>query len=434
MQFTPQHNPITDRIKVITQQWLSFSENEQARICRWCVASDEVSMIEAFVKVENANEAQTEDYFIKFESPFENAADYTKVLSQRLQEEREILTNQLSPEEFAIINGTPSGIKIKNTSTSFGSQLQQLHDELITFKGLLVAVLFPDENHDPDGMVQWLRKELDKSIPEHIRFMVLDLNTRPFLEPLASEYARQMVTVIPKLDMDGAMLEIAGAGDPNDPGVRFRKLLVEMNQHANKGNLSDMERCGEAAAAIAVREGWSDLQINVYFCMAGGYVRAQLVEQAISTYEKAENIGSALWKDGNELAGRLLVITLLSKGSVYFGERDYKTAIETYQAGIEPATDLEDNLGLLELWRMTGTSHEMLDQSKGAWEAFQEALTAGSNLDPEMRSSSTLPYVGSSLLRLVDTLNMPKEENSIEQQMIELCGKDWKSKIVTTSP
>ncbi len=429
MQFSPQYNPITDRIKVITKHWTTFAKDPDARICRWKVESDEVRMIEAFIKRESANEAETDDYFLSFRPPFDHYDDYAILLNAVIQEEIEVLQKQFNEEVFKTPASNSTGFKIKNAPSYFLNQLSDLRTGFLDFPGHLVAVLLPGEIADTKGYLKWLEQVIKNEIPDNVRFLVIDLDTAPFYQALAEKYPRLIHTIEPNLDMDGAMKELASAGDPRDPGVKFRKLLVEMSQHAAKGRIKEMERTGEAAIAVATQQGWQELQTNTYFLMASGYLRTGDKEKSIATYDKAALIAATGWQDGDDLCAKLLVQILLCKGSVFFGEKDYEMAREIYTNAIAPADDVKFHMGHLEARRMIATCYDFENEKKEAWKTYMEALDIGEHIDAEFRSSSTLPYVGAALVRIADDDGKDKVVKEIEEKMEELCGADWKKKV-----
>ncbi len=427
---TSRSNPITQRLDIVTSHWLEFAANPKARVCRWVAEPDEVDMLLAFVKVENANEAQTNDLFIRFRTPFGKAETYSRSLVAELGKEWEAHQNFLpkngQPRPWSPSNhpsGTAAPQHFLNNFETFSRQFPN-------FEGLAVAVISPDENEAPDKLAAWLESALQKGIPQRLRLMLIDGSNSPAFEGIASAFPDEILSIRPNLDMPAAMRQIAATGDPKNPGVQFRKLFTELTQQAAKGNLEAMNRLGESAVSLAVREDWMYLQVATYIAMATGYIGKSQTNQALAVYDKAISAASAAWKTGDPLGAKLLAQALIGKGSILLGKKDYPAAAEIYKAAVAPASTPDDAMNLMEAWRMAGFCHLMNKELREAWDCNQHALEAGDLLDENLRPNSTLPYVGQALLRISEKLGLPEQEDeAIHRKMSASCGQDWLQKL-----
>jgi len=424
-----KNNAITQRLDKVAALWQEFAEDKEARVCRWVLEADEVDLLMAFVKVENANEAQTADLFVRFRAFFETAEDYTKDLTAELSEEWEAYQKYFSPK------GQPAAwspsTSPKTSPKSFFDNFDSFSRQFPIFNGLAVAFLSPDEYESPAAWRQWILAALAEGIPDRVRIMLIDLKAMPVLEELTAKFPQQVRSIEPKLDMPAAIRQLAATGDPKHPGVQFRKLLVELNQQAAKGNLEEMRRLGESAISIAVRENWMYLQVATYISMANGYIGKSQTEEALSAYEKARQTAHAAWQAGDPLGPKLLSQTLLCKGSLVLGKKDYESAAKIYRDAVEPAVAAEDVIGQLEAWRMAGFCLEQHGDIQPALECNQNALAAGAQLDENLRSHSTLPYVGQALLRMAEKSGDYQGGQLVRQKMTTLCGPNWERLLAT---
>lgn len=418
-----QNNAVTQRLEKVAALWQEFSSHNTCKVCRWLVEPDEEDMLMAFVKVENANEAQTNDLFVRFRASFLSPETYTQGLMKNLIAEWEAYRKYLQPK------GTPASEPPQEVHTNkpaiFLSQLDALARQFPEFKGLAVAFLSPDEVQDEALWASWLSNALSSEIPPGVRIMLLDRSKRPFFDRLAASFPELVCTIRPKLDMEAAMRELAATGDPKHPGVQYRKLFVELTQQASKGNLEEMKRLGEAAVSIAFREQWMYLQVAAYMAMANGYMGGKKEQEALEVYDKAIQIAEPAWKEGDELGGKLLAQALLCKGSVLLGNKNYAAAGKIYRGAALPAHAVKDDMLEMEAWRLSGLCDDMSGEQKEAWTCYSNALDAGAKLDEAVRPHSTLPYLGLAMLRLAEKRGSYQEEQAVRQKMTEWCGKDW---------
>lgn len=418
-----QNNAVTQRLEKVAALWQEFSCHDTYKVCRWLIEPDEEDLLMAFVKVENANEALTNDLFVRFRAPFLAPETYTQGLMNNLLSEWELYRKHMQPKGMPA-SAPPKAVHVLNPGF-FLEHFDAFARQFSEFKGLAVAFLSPDEVHDESLWEKWLYGVLDSKMPSGVRIMLLDRSKRPVFDRLTTSFPQLVCTIRPQLDMEAAMRELAATGDPKHPGVQYRKLFVELTQQASKGNLEEMKRIGEAAVCIAFREQWMYLQVAVFMAMANGYLGGKKEKEANEVYDKAIQVAEPAWKEGDALAGKLLAQTLLCKGSVYFGQKDYAAAGKLYRNATQPANSVKDDMLEMEAWRLAGLCEDMNGEQKEAWTCYSNALDAGSKLDDAVRPHSTLPYLGQAMIRLAEKRGSFQEEQTVRQKMVAWCGSDW---------
>lgn len=429
MAFSPKHNPITVRIEQLRSCYDEFLVREDVRLFRWLVEPDEVDMIQAFVQVENAEEAQTDDLFLEFRTPFTRADSFGEGLAAELEEAWAYYREALFPKQQHMMLASVNGADDAAHPRYLLSRLETFSRKFPHFEGLVVAFLAPDDIASPKKLEQWLVQALESGIPANLRLMIVDLVNSPDFEQLAAAFPQTVHTIRPNLDMPEAMRQMAGSGDPKNPGVQYRKLFMELSQHAAKGNLEEMNRVGESAVSIALREGWPQMEVLAYFAMASGYLRKKRTEQALGVFDKAKQTAQNAWNAGDPLGANLLIQALIGKGTVLFEKKEYETAAVLYREAVVPAAAANDALSLVEAWRMAGASHEMNKAWREAWDCNQNALEAGEQLDENLRPHTTLPYVGQALLRISPQLGYHEKEEAVRHKMTALCGEKWEQTL-----
>src|SRR5262245_10884875 len=87
MPDTTKPNPVTRRVERLSNQWLDFALNPQARLLCWGLASDEQRMLEAFFALElDERSAQHDDLFLPLRSAFASNQTYGRALRDELVE------------------------------------------------------------------------------------------------------------------------------------------------------------------------------------------------------------------------------------------------------------------------------------------------------------------------------------------------------------
>lgn len=418
-----RNNAVTQRLEKVAALWQDFSCHDTYKVCRWLLEPDEEDMLMAFVKVENANEAQTNDLFVRFRAPFLSPENYSQGLMNNLMAEWEAYRKYMQPKGMPATDPPKAAYAAK--PGVFIEWFDAFARQFPEFKGLAVAFLSPDEIQDEALWEKWLSSALSDEIPSGVRIMLLDLSKRPVFDRLATSFPQLVCTIRPKLDMEAAMRELAATGDPKHPGVQYRQLFVELTQQASKGNLQEMKRIGEAAVSIAFREQWMYLQVAAYMAMANGYLGSKKEKEANESYDLAIRFAEPAWKEGDDLAGKLLAQTLLCKGSVYLGQKNYPEAGKIYRNATQPANSVKDDMLEMEAWRLAGLCDDMNGEQKEAWSCYSNALDAGAKLDDAVRPHSTLPYLGQAMLRLAEKRGVYQDEQMVRTKMTEWCGADW---------
>jgi tetratricopeptide (TPR) repeat protein len=401
-------------------------EKKEIKLCRWLTEQDEIAMIHAFVTVENANEAVTPDLFIRLHTPFSPSNTYEQELITELETAWNAYQKEISPDKPV----SPLVQRKQNNSEYLVlliEALGALADQAPEFEGHFVAFIDPSNISSKSLWRQWIEKALQAGIPDRVLLMTIDPLPGALLENTAKKFPSLVYTIKPTLDMPGAMRKIAASGDPNEPGVQFRKLFVELSQHVSNGRIPQMRQTGEAALAICIRCGWIYLQVAVYVAMAAGYMSKKQNKEALQLYDRAIAIARNGLKAGDMSSAKSLVQALFGKASILFGKKDFKAAALLYQEAVAPATDAKDTMQTMEAWRMTGVCLELDNKGNEAWSCYHQGLLIGEQLDQSIRPVSTLPFLGKSLLNLGYALGKKQDELiPLEQKMVTLCGVNWK--------
>ena len=127
---------------------------------------------------------------------------------------------------------------------------------------------------------------------------------------------------------------------------------------------------------------------------------------------------------GDPTGPKLVLQSKLAEGAALVSEDQHAEAAKVYEEAAGLAEQLQDHMMTMESWRMAAYCHEISKQIEPSWRCGHAALDAAERLDADIRSTSTLPFVGQGLLRLVPQQN-PEMANAIRERMNTLVGPDW---------
>jgi len=426
----PQRNAITRRLEKLRTLYGGFYDQPESLLCHWQIQEDESRMLEAFYASEDSDHGVFPDVFIRFTSPFAQGAAYNSSLNQ------EFLRILGDSEENMQKEGVPSPDLSRldpNRSTVFQYLTQFAQGFPAEWEGRVVAFLDPTEIAQPRSWEDWLIKALETGLPSKIRLMVAPTETQCKLSRLQQQCQGKVLSVRPELDMDAAMAEMAADGDPNDPGVQFRQLFVQLGQAIQRNNLKEAQSLGEKALDICKKQDWPSLAVTIHVQLAGASANQKDMAGAQAQYAQAKNAARSAATQDLPLSQRLLTQVCLFEGGLHMGNRDHYKALQSFEEAITNAKQLGDPLMSMEALRLAGYSAEQEGHTQKAWDYGHQALDEAATIqDENLRHNSTLPYVGQSLRKLVDKLGRYTEEPTLLRRLSELAGPDWEKRLLQT--
>jgi|GEM_PF-6332672 len=414
-------NILQERIENMAKQWRHFSKVIDARIAHWFIEDNNLALIDEFIKYQK--QQKHPDLFIKLESPFINEKSYGITLKEELNKSHQ------KAKKIVI----KKGIKIQKTKKQLPgpfSFFKSLNSYLKNsdIKGYIAIYLAPTENEAPEKWIAWLKGGIKTGIPQRVRIIIADTKESPLFEKIADKFPIKIITLRPKLDIDKALNEVAEMGDPNDPVNQFQKVFLNVTKAAKIGDLKKVEFLGQKALMIAQKQKWPNMKMMVHMTVGQTLVAAAQIKAALKSFDRAKSIAKDAFEKKEPAGASLLVNAYFAEAGVYFKEKKYLKAAQTYEKAIPISKDIKDAPYFhLEAYRMAAYSYESLKRYQTAWNYNQEALKVGDKMDEEIRANSTLPYIGQALLRLAKPLKLEKSELIIYQRMIELVGPEWNS-------
>lgn len=427
MKTVQNQNVIAQRMELLNARYEEFRDYPIARICLWLIQPDELPMIEAFFQVENTEHGNFPDLFIRFESAFENPDQYQRALSEEfaafLNEEHEQAEQDGADAAF-LTNPRLRQLPILSALSDFAQAVPDLQE------GNVVAWLTPEYVRDYAAWENWMADALAQGFPPKVRLMLAGTAEEHGFANLRAKHGSSFITIIPNLDMPAAMRQLAASGDRNDPGTQYRMHFVDMGQAAATGNFEKMQSEGLKAILIAQQQpGWEHLEVAAYVAMGNAMLREKARHaESLDFFEKACLSAKRGVQSGNPAGPIALCQALFAKGVAHLNAKEFELATQTYEAIVPVSAEIKNGVfQTVEAWRMAGYCHEQARRSQNAWDCNMAALDAAELLDEQIRANSTLPYVGTALVRLSETLGKHRELPQIRQKMETWVGPDWET-------
>jgi tetratricopeptide (TPR) repeat protein len=421
MHPAPAPNPIAQRLDKLTGLWNDFRALPKGRVCRWVIEPDERQMVEVFLEATYQAHHPVEDLLLPFYTPCTDPAAYSRQLVEELRKQVEADRPALAEAGIAVAWQPQPARSAHEGAGHLLRNLQSFAGEVPDT--LLVAVLMPPETNE--AFARWLREVLRTDIPARLRLLVLDPAATEPLAPVAAAFPGPLHSARPALDMPAAMQQLAAAGNPADPGVRFRQAFLALSQAASRPQWAEIQRLETLPLAIAREQGWMAMEVAVHCLVAAALIGLKRLPDALDRYERAFGLTSRAAGDQN--AAALGVQCLSSKGSVYLGAGLYPEAAQTFERAGVAAKAAGDPYQLMEALRMQGYCLDKSGQGPRALAVQLAALVAARGVDAQVRRA-TLPYLGHSLLELAARYGKREDRPRIEQQMNALAGPGWQKK------
>lgn len=429
MKSSKPSNAITLRLEKMTHLWEGFRSLPGARVCRWLIKEDEKQMIKAFLETSYLEDNTLPDFFIPFHTMCTDSEDYSNELIKELQDKVELDRKALeaagivyswTPETFSNEKEPELNYFLKN----FFNFSQEIPSGELT-----VAVFMPAQVNREFS--KWLAGLLSLTFPENLRLLLIEQLGDVTLDKLTAAYPELVNTTSLDLDMPDAMNQLASAGDPRDPGVKFRKAFLDLSQAAANKNLTEVQRLELPPLILAREHGWITMEIAVHSLVASAYISLHQLPKALDRYTQAYSLANNAWLAGERLGLTLAVQCLFNKGSLYIALKEFQEAAEAFGMAAIHALEANDFFQIMEAKRMQGFCLEKHGEWEQAFEVEKEALTAAENLEENLRQNSTLPYLGQSLLELSYRNGDKNEHILLEEKMDVLAGRGWQNKLVT---
>jgi tetratricopeptide (TPR) repeat protein len=433
----PTPNPIEKRLNKVAEEWENLVIHETARLGRFIGSPDDRQLFDTFLKIEDEEEGQVPDLFVRITAPFERADQFVLAALLTLEHKAQAMGEAAAeaekeeaekappfPRDWQAPKPTPGG----DPADVWMAAVISWVDAYGPFYEAFGFYIDPDTVSSAHEYMRFLYTVAKHpKHPAKARHMVFDDAAQPGLKPLADAERVRIATVPLMLDMPGALNELAEQNDDGSPGGQFRKHYMAAATSAGKGDMSTAAAKGKSALAIAEEQKWPGLQVVVHLVLAAGYLGQKGHEPAFTEYEKAHAAANAAKVAGDPTGPKLELQALAGKAATRVSQGDFERAGREYEIMAQKAEAAGDERMTLEGHRMAGYCRESLKDYEGAFQLNGKAAKVAEQMKPEDRELSTLPYVGQALTRI--TQKVRKDQAAAVKAYIDKLLPGWENKV-----
>ncbi len=428
-------NAVERRLRRIAELWAEASADPALRLLCWRADLDERRMLDVFVALENGAAAMTADGFLRFGAAFETPRGYAPALLAELAAAAEASREGLGRLGLRRDWGLPPARPGEAAGRHF---LRAAADLAASFPGRverIVLVLAPARIADPAGWRRWLEHLAGEDIPAPLRVMVADPAEAPLLDGIEARAPGRALTIAPRLDMTGAMGELARAEGEDGPAKSYRIHLVVLAAAAGVKNAEAAQGAADHALRIARERGWPDQEVVVHMAMGATRLATGEHDLAIRSYRGAYRAAEQAAEVNHPAAPKLRLASGMGLGGAMLAAGRWADAARVYGMSAPFAAQAEDGMMMVEALRMASWCHAQAAEPEAAWRCGAQALEAGAALPADLRAVSTLPWVARTMLGLLE--GRPDRERhgrELRGWVTTLLGEGWEARLDAPQP
>ena len=360
-------NPVEQRIEALAEKWNDAKEtSKDTRIIRILAKEKEASMVDAFFWYMVGLDNLIEDIAFILDPPFTDVETYSHHLLQSL--ESCIKEWNETPKEegidFVPITWTPEWQVTNkyNAARLFVSNFNRLAQSFDLADGIYAVAILPFP-HDPlkaQEIYSWLELSVKAYISSKVRFLIVDTEEQPLFRKLAAKYNDIVYTLIPEMDMDNLMSQVAAMGDPTDPSTPYRIAFANMMNAMGKDNTKEAQKEGETCIRIATENttsdpNWGIQTVVVYLALANDQLKTKNYEKAHQyTAQAIEAADTLTDKVDPTVAFSVSAQACMTKAAIFCYPKDWEKAIPFYVQAAEKYEKANNPIMAIEAWRMAG--------------------------------------------------------------------------------
>ncbi|CAA0244548.1 hypothetical protein [Tenacibaculum maritimum] len=422
-----EHNPMAVRIGNIQMLWeKTRQKNKQARLFALVSKSEDYPLVEGFFKLESSPYGKSPDTFVVFFMEFQGKeAFYHSLIQNWLDVFEEDLKKRPSWnwEDFPVLKEAFEKLD-KNDEETLKLFYIKLLSSFKKFEGkqenLLIVSLIVKQVVATHKLHEAI-KELHEALPKDVGLLLYDYKGRSLYDAVIQEEKGCFIEV-PDQDISGAYQEIATQGDPNDPQVRFRKIVFEIGEAAKERNKKKVIRLGEELIAVSKKVGDLSFYASAYLIYGSFLFQFKSEKERIQELlDKGIAIVKPSYQNKKECAGVMLQL-MMFKASHYsmIGESD--VAIDAFMKHIGYAKELEEGIQVI-----TGYNYVLLIAMKKERAVYQpileEAFEYGYAMDDESLKIVNFTLIADHYLNKISVA--PIKEKEIIERMESIYGENW---------
>ena len=418
-----------DRLRLAYRE--AFPPERAGGCCVCVLEARERTLLESMVaaEVQGGQTARLDDTFVALQSGGAGGEAYARDLGAELADMLAAQATEL--ERLGLMAATYEHAPQTNTLAEVVGYLAFVLRQVGRPGQRQVLFLHPADVHDAKAFARQLDGLLAAGLPPGIILLVAAAEADPLVSLLTRRAYPEVTFVRPALDVHGLYREMLAerVEDTNDPGARFSLLMIDLAEYGGRGDFARMRAAGHEALAICEAGGpaWAHLRVGV-FTGQGGLLLASRPhrEESVGDFERGVDAARAAVASGNASGPGVLAQALQTLGAAHIQLGDFDRALGVYVEAVDYAAASPDlRAAELEARRSRALCLDQGGDPRAAYEAYEHTLDIAEETDPQVRQHSSLPYVGSELLRLARQLGRPEQVPAIRARMVALLGDEW---------
>ncbi len=430
---TNEHNPVAVRISKIQQKWIdSLSDKKNVRLVRWLIHDNDLPLINGFYKLESSVYGKINELPVVMLTPFESINTFAYHISKDWISEYEKGLEQypdLPWQEFSLFKERVGNVTDANHQENLLVELlasYQKFDPRAAERLFLLGIV-PRNVDNYEDLNEWLVAFLQQ-LPPTIGITLIDYQSGELFSPVARKYGKESVTItLEDMDMQGAYTELMRQGNPSEPIVMIRCIVIEIGKAAAANDRNKVHLLGKKMLEIG--QNSADITLWAYACLVyAGFLFSFKDEQIIPLLDKAIQI---LEQEGTRsVAGTMLLPAYGYKAAYYNFTGHHEQAFNWFIKQVATALEQNNLFGAISACKnaiIVAESHSLRGRmTEYLHDNFNRFYSPG---DEELRPTEIYFIVA---FYLQNAAGLPNEERKeMKERMILLFGNNWEERSIT---
>jgi tetratricopeptide (TPR) repeat protein len=434
-----ESNPIHQRIELFTEKFEAVIKDPDISIVRIKARDNEKEMVDTFYTYLLGTDTNNHDIPIIFNSIYHGDTQYSKALLTELEKlidtwndadksKVEVVIDKLDwKPDFNLINpNNPASLYIRN--------INSLAAFLKLDKGVHLVPILRVSVADIKGLTRWLNFLLKEDIDPKVKLLIDDTFSHSHFQSFAEKNPGKVATLIPDLDMDKAMQQVAAMGNPNDPGVQYRKAFIAMMQAIEKRKEKDTEKHAAECIQIANKNleknpYWIGQVIAVNAALANDQVGYRNFRKAIEFSTKGVEAAQKAKEiiPDEYIHRKFMAQAIMIRASLLVASKEWLKAVEDFKTAAYHYTYTNDFILGMEAYRMMGYCYDKAGNRDAACDVLTEALAVSGTISSNIIRYTTFGGVIEHLFKINNQHYISNKE--LSEIAKEVYGNDWLKEI-----
>lgn len=424
-----EHNPIAERIGRIQNIWKEKIDRKSGyKIVRLIIRETDLPIINGFLKLESSPYGKIEETPVVMLTDFADPQTFAwQLCNDWLEEYARALEQypQLPWKEHAQYLTKIKEADHIQQETLLLSVLESFSQSLPNYgQNMLLLGLVPRLLCGYELFEKWLG-EFCKILPSHIALLVIDYTDKEVYSTLASSLKEHCVTIrLDSLDMEGAYNDLLTQGNPKDPNVKIRTVMVEMGKAASKDQRGKLDDLGERLLDIGRESGQASLWLYTYIVYAGFLFRYK-DGQALALLDKGITLCDSHQSDSSVAAMTVTAYTYKASYLNYIGK--HEEALKWFERTLDYCLLHNDIINAIGVCRKIITLSILNSTKEAAAILLRKILPHLSALDEESHKY-TETFLVVAFIIFYDKNLTKNERKDLDGKMNKIHGEDWLSR------